>query len=71
MEGATERLAAEEHGGLSSPVGLGRHLGRIHHAFYVEVREKAGREASPTAAILDSQSAKARSKRGLARSIGL
>jgi transposase len=33
-------------------------LGRIHHALYVEVREKAGREASPTPAIIDSQSAK-------------
>jgi len=33
-------------------------LGRIHHALYVEVREKAGREASPTTAIIDSQTAK-------------
>jgi len=33
-------------------------LGRIHHALYVEVREKAGREASPTTAIIDSQSIK-------------
>jgi transposase len=33
-------------------------LTRIHHALYVEVREKAGREASPTTAIIDSQSAK-------------
>jgi transposase len=33
-------------------------LGRIHHVLYVEVREKAGREASPTTAIIDSQTAK-------------
>lgn len=33
-------------------------LARIHHALYVEVRESAGREASPTTAIIDSQSAK-------------
>ena len=30
-------------------------LGRMHHALYVEVREKAGREASPSMAIIDSQ----------------
>ena len=40
-------------------------LGRIHHALYVEVREKAGREASPTTAIIDSQSAKGAVKGGL------
>ena len=33
-------------------------LARIHHALYVEVRERAGRQASPTMAIIDSQSAK-------------
>ena len=33
-------------------------LGRIHHALYVEVRDKAGREASPTTATIDSQTAK-------------
>ena len=33
-------------------------LARIHHALYVEVREQADRTASPTAAIIDSQSAK-------------
>jgi transposase len=33
-------------------------LERIHHALYVEIREREGREASPTAAIIDSQSAK-------------
>ena len=40
-------------------------LGRIHHVLYVEVREKAGREASPTTAILDSQTAKGALKGGL------
>lgn len=40
-------------------------LGRIHHALYIEVREKAGREASPTTAIIDSQTAKGAVKGGL------
>jgi transposase len=39
-------------------------LSRIHHVLYVEVRAKAGREASPTAAIIDSQSAKSALKGG-------
>ena len=43
-------------------------LERIHHALYVATREQAGREASPTAAIIDSQSAKAAPKGGLCRS---
>ena len=33
-------------------------LDRLHHALYVQCREQAGREASPTAAIIDSQSVK-------------
>ena len=37
-------------------------LERIHEALYVAVREAAGREASPNAAIIDSQSAKAAQK---------
>ncbi len=37
-------------------------LERIHEALYVAVREAAGRHASPTAAIIDSQSAKAAQK---------
>ena len=40
-------------------------LERIHHALYVAVRESEGREASPTAAIVDSQSAKAAQKGAL------
>ncbi len=31
-------------------------LERIHHALYVECREQASREASPTATIIDAQS---------------
>jgi transposase len=37
-------------------------LERLHHALYVETREREGREASPTAAIIDSQSAKGAQK---------
>jgi len=37
-------------------------LERIHHALYVATREREGREASPTVAIIDSQSAKAAQK---------
>jgi transposase len=41
-----------------------RVLDRIHHALYVECRERAEREASPTAAIIDSQSVKSAEKGG-------
>ena len=41
-----------------------RVLDRIHHALYVECREEAEREASPTAAIIDSQSVKSAEKGG-------
>lgn len=40
-------------------------LERVHHTLYVAVREQEGREASPTAAIIDSQSAKGAPKGGL------
>ena len=40
-------------------------LDRIHHALYVACREQAEREASPTAAIIDSQTAKGALKGGL------
>jgi transposase len=40
-------------------------LERIHHALYVAVREQACREASPSVAIIDSQSGKAAQKGGL------
>lgn len=39
-------------------------LERVHHALYVAVRAHEGRDASPTAAIIDSQSAKGASKGG-------
>ena len=39
-------------------------LDRIHYALYVACREKAEREASPTAAIIDSQSVKSAEKGG-------
>ena len=39
-------------------------LSCIHHALYVETREMAGREASPTTAILDSQTTKGAVKGG-------
>ena len=39
-------------------------LERIHHALYVQCRERAGREASPSAAIIDSQSVKGAEKGG-------
>jgi transposase len=40
-------------------------LERIHDTLYVAIREAAGREASPTVAIIDSQSAKASQKGAL------
>jgi transposase len=39
-------------------------LERIHFALYVQCREQAGREVSPTAAIIDSQSVKSAEKGG-------
>jgi transposase len=39
-------------------------LDRLHHALYVLCREQADREASPTAAIIDSQSVKGAEKGG-------
>jgi transposase len=41
-------------------------LDRIHHALYVKCREAAGREASPTAAVIDSQSVKSAEQGGAA-----
>ena len=37
-------------------------LERIHHALYVQCREQAGRDASATAGIIDSQSVKSAAK---------
>ena len=42
-------------------------LEAVHHRLHVACRERAGKEASPTAAILDSKSAKA-AERGARRS---
>ena len=39
-------------------------LERIHHALYVRCREQTGRDASPSAAIIDSQSVKSTEKGG-------
>jgi transposase len=44
-------------------------LDRIHHALYVQCRQMAGLETSPTAAIIDSQSVKSAEKGGF-RSTG-
>lgn len=41
-------------------------LGRIHQELYVTCREAMAREASPTAAIIDSQSVKGAEKGGVA-----
>jgi transposase len=41
-------------------------LDRIHHALLVACREAEGREASPTAAIIDTQAVKATEKGGRA-----
>lgn len=39
-------------------------LRRLHDVLYVETRERAGREASPTVAVIDSQSVKGAAKGG-------
>jgi transposase len=39
-------------------------IDRIHHALYVQCRERLEREASPTACIIDSQSVKSAEKGG-------
>src|SRR4030088_1458996 len=41
-------------------------LERIHHVLYEQCRERAQREASPTAAIIDSQTVKSAEKGGRA-----
>lgn len=37
---------------------------RLHHALYVQCREQAGRQASHTVGIIDSQSVKSAEKGG-------
>jgi transposase len=39
-------------------------LDQIHHTLYMDCREQVGREASPTAAVIDSQSVKSAEKGG-------
>ena len=39
-------------------------LARIHHVLYMACREQMGREASPTACVIDSQSVKSAEKGG-------
>ena len=39
-------------------------LEKIHHTLYVKCREQAGREASPTACVIDSQTVKSAEKGG-------
>src|SRR5215467_10069922 len=51
-------------GGGKRTVDIREVLNGIYHVLYVAVREQEGREASPTAAIIDSQSAKAAQKGG-------
>lgn len=41
-----------------------RTLDRLHHTLYVQCRERAGREPTPTVAIIDSQSVKSAEKGG-------
>ena len=41
-------------------------LETIHHVLYMKCREKIGRETSPTACVIDSQSVKSAEKGGLA-----
>src|SRR4030095_3147046 len=60
-----ERPAATQH--LCDYLGLWSYDGTldcIHHALYVECREQGEREASPSAAIVDSQSVKSAEKGG-------
>ena len=42
-------------------------LDRIHHALYVQCREQAEREASPTAAIIDRWGVAARALKGISQ----
>jgi transposase len=39
-------------------------LEKVHYTLYVKCRERAGREASPTACVIDSQSVKSAEKGG-------
>lgn len=41
-----------------------RTLSKVHHTLYIACREQSGRETSPTACIIDSQSVKSAEKGG-------
>jgi transposase len=41
-------------------------LVKVHHVLYIKCREQAGREPSPTASVIDSQSVKSAEKGGAA-----
>src|SRR5215831_20283878 len=66
MEGVAKRPAPEKHGArLSRTVELGRYIG-AHPSCTLRRGPRAGRrEASPTVAIIDSQTAKGAQKGGL------
>ena len=59
--------AATEHATrLPDPVEHDGTIEKIHYALYVQCREAIGREASPTACVIDSQSVKSAEKGGSA-----
>ena len=67
MAGGSQGSSASQHpfrlSGLMESRGT---LDRMHHALYVVCRKRGQRKASPTAAIIESQSAKSAEKTGLA-----
>src|SRR3954447_11383560 len=66
VEGAAKGPAAEEHGArLSRTLELGRHVGAYSSCALCRGARAEGHEASPTAAIIDSQTAKGAQKGGL------
>src|SRR3712207_9426611 len=63
MAAPAPRPAAAQHGAqLPAALGGDGTLEAVHHQRYVACREQAGKEASPTAAIMDSKSVKAAEK---------
>ena len=70
MAGSSQRPAAAQHRAwLSRPLELGWNARSHPPRLYVKCREKAGRDASPTAAIIDSQSVKSAEKGGAASTL--
>src|SRR5262245_14657552 len=66
MEGVAKRPAPEEHSArLSRTVELGRYIGAHSSCTLCHGAEQEGHEASPTVAIIDSQTAKGAQKGGL------